>query len=327
MAIEAKAVLLNRFESTLSGMLTANQMNDVLNALSDELVNYQVLQSETVDETSDDFLGAFLSAKEIEGRSIKTLERYKYIISKFNAATSVPTRDVTVFHIRRYLTDMKKHGLSDTTLEGIREVFSSYFNWLQRENLIERNPCANLGVIKCQKKVKLAYSDVDLELLKFHCKRVRDKAIVCFLLSTGCRISEMTQLNRDDVDLKNRECRVLGKGNKERIVYIDAVTAMTIDEYLKKRADDSPALFAGKGTERLKPHGVRQMLKNLQGIAHIETTVHPHRFRRTLATNLIHRGMPIQEVAKILGHEKLDTTMKYICINDNDIKYSYDKYM
>lgn len=327
MAIEAKAVLLNRFESTLSGMLTANQMNDVLSALSDELVNYQVLQSENVDELPDDFLDAFLSAKEIEGRSVKTLDRYKYIISKFNAATNIPTREITVFHIRRYLTDMKTRGLSDSTLEGIREVFSSYFNWLQRENLIKNNPCANLGAIKCQKKVKLAYSEIDLELLKLHCKRVRDKAIICFLLSTGCRISEMTQLNRNDVDLKNRECKVLGKGNKERIVYIDSVTAMTINEYLKNRTDDSPALFAGKGTERLKPHGIRQMLKNLQDAAHIETTVHPHRFRRTLATNLIHRGMPIQEVAKILGHEKLDTTMKYICINDNDIKYSYNKYM
>lgn len=327
MAIEAKAVLLNRFENTLSSMLTATQMSDVLSALSDELVNYQVLQSEQFDITQDDFLNAFISAKGIEGRSAKTLERYKYIIGKFNMDVCIPTREVTVFHIRRYLTDMKARGISDGTLEGVREVFSSYFNWLQRENLIKNNPCANLGAIKCQRKVKQAYSEIDLDLLKSNCKRVRDKAIVCFLLSTGCRISEMTQLNRTDVDLKNRECKVLGKGNKERIVYLDAVTAMTISDYLNSRTDNSMALFIGKGTERLQPHGVRAMLKKLQEAAHIETTVHPHRFRRTLATNLIHKGMPIQEVARILGHEKLDTTMKYVCIDDSDIKYSYNKYM
>ena len=327
MSIEAKAVLLNRFETVLNSMLTANMTDNVISALSNELVNYQVTQTETNEQAPDDCLEAFLSAKEIEGRSIKTLERYKYIIGKFNMAINIPTKDVTVFHIRRYLADMKARGLADSTLEGIREVFSAYFNWLQRENLIKNNPCSNLGTIKCQKKVKQAYNEIEIELMKANCKRVRDKAIVCFLLSTGCRISEATRLNRDDVDLNNRECKVLGKGNKERIVYIDSVTAMTISEYLKDRTDDSPALFAGKGTSRLKPHGVRKMLSTLQRAARIETTVHPHRFRRTLATNLIHRGMPIQEVARILGHEKLDTTMKYVCISDSDIKYSYNKYM
>lgn len=327
MPIEAKAVLLNRFESALNSMLTVNQTNSVLSALSDELANYRVEQSDMNADGDDDFLEAFISAKEIEGRSSKTLKRYRYIIHRFQLAANVPTREVTVFHIRKYLADQKSCGLSDSTLEGMREVFSSYFNWLQRENLIDNNPCANLGAIKCQKKVRLAYSEVELERLKTNCRRIRDKAIVCFLLSTGCRISEMIQLNCDDVDLKNRECKVLGKGNKERIVYIDTVSAMTLDEYLKTRTDNSPALFAGRGTERLKAQGIRKMLKDLQCAAHIETKVHPHRFRRTLATNLIHRGMPIQEVAKILGHEKLDTTMKYVCINDGDIKYSYNKYI
>ena len=326
MPIEAKAILLSRFEQSLSNILTVNQMNDVLNALSDELVNYQVEQS-TFQEGEDDYLNSFLSAKQIEGRSQKTIARYKYIIKKFKKQVNIPTRYITVFHIRRYLSDLKNKGLADVTLEGMREVFSSYFNWLQHENLIETNPCSNLGVIKCQKKVKQAYTEVDLELLKTHCRSVRDKAIICFLMSTGCRVSEVTQLNIDDVDLKNRECKVLGKGNKERIVYIDTVTAMVLAEYIKNRKDDSPALFIGKGSTRLKPQAIRKMLHTIQEDAHIETVVHPHRFRRTLATNLIHRGMPIQEVARILGHEKLDTTMKYVCLNDMDIKYSYNKFM
>lgn len=326
MPIEAKALLLNHMESALSNTLSVNQMYEVLNALSSELANYQVEQCSLSFDTDDDCLEAFLSAKEIEGRSPKTLKRYKYIIRKFTNTIDIPTRDITIFHIRRYLTELKNRGLADTTLEGQREIFHSYFTWLQKENLLHTNPCANLGAIKCQKRVKLAYTEVDLEILKTNCVRLRDKAIVCFLLATGCRISEMTQLNRDDINLQKRECKVLGKGNKERIVYIDAVTAMTIEEYLANRTDEIPALFIGKRMERLSPNGVRAMLRGIQDRAHIETKVHPHRFRRTLATNLIHRGMPIQEVAKILGHEKLDTTMKYLCIDDQDIKYSYNKY-
>lgn len=326
MPIEAKALLLNHMESALSNTLSVNQMYEVLNALSNELANYQVEQCALSSDADDDFLESFLSAKEIEGRSPKTLKRYKYIIRKFTNTIDLPTRDITIFHIRRYLTELKNRGLADTTLEGQREIFHSYFTWLQKENLIHTNPCANLGAIKCQKRVKLAYTEVDLENIKMNCARLRDKAIVCFLLATGCRISEMTQLDRDDINLQKRECKVLGKGNKERIVYIDAVTAMTIAEYLANRTDEIPALFIGKRMERLSPGGVRAMLKCIQDRAHIENKVHPHRFRRTLATNLIHRGMPIQEVAKILGHEKLDTTMKYLCIDDQDIKYSYNKY-
>ena len=327
MAIEAKVVFLNRVEKALGDIVTANQMTNVMSALSDELANYEFNQNDVVEYESDDFLDAFLSAKQIEGRSEKTIDRYRYIISRFMDETRLPTRSITVFHLRKYLNELKNKGLSDSTLEGIRQVFSSYFNWLQKEHLTETNPCSNLGPIKCQKKVKTAYTDVDLEKLKMHCKGVRDKAIVCFLLSTGCRVSEMTQLNCDDVDLRARECKVLGKGNKERIVYIDPVTAMTLSEYLKTRTDDHNALFVGKGAKRLLPGGVRCMLKHVQGFANIETTVHPHRFRRTLATNLIHHGMPIQEVARILGHEKIDTTMKYVCLNDSDIKYSYNKYL
>ena len=326
MPFEDKALLLNRFESAMNNLLVANQVNEVMSALSNELANYNVEQIDHTADRTDDYLDAFLSAKEIEGRSPKTLKRYRYIISRFQSAVNIPTNEITVFHIRRYLSDEKSRGIGDSTLEGIREVFNDYFNWLQRENLIKVNPCANLGAIKYQQKVRLAYSEVELDKLKCSCKKVRDKAIICFLLSTGCRISEVVWLNREDVDIKNRECKVLGKGNKERIVYIDSVAAIALDEYLKSRKDDYPALFIGRGSQRLSSNGIRKVLKVLQQAAHIETKVHPHRFRRTLATNLIHRGMPIQEVARILGHEKLDTTMKYICINDSDIKYSYNKY-
>ena len=175
------------------------------------------------------------------------------------------------------------------------------------------------------KKQKLPFSNVDIEKLKEKCTCSRDKAIICFLLSTGCRISEVTQLNKSDIDFQKKQCKVLGKGSKERIVYIDDVTILLLNRYFSERKDQSEALFVGRGTARMTPGGIRYMLRNLAEDAKVEN-VHPHRFRRTLATNLIYRGMPIQEVAKILGHEKLDTTMKYVYLDNNTLKFSYNKF-
>jgi site-specific recombinase XerD len=161
--------------------------------------------------------------------------------------------------------------------------------------------------------------------MKFCCHSIRDRALIAFLMATGCRISEVTQLNREDVDLSRLECTVLGKGNKERTVYFDGVTAALIRTYMEQRKDSSPALFAGRGTDRITPHGVRKMLKVLANGANVDH-VHPHKFRRTLATNLIRHGMQIQEVAAILGHDKLDTTMQYVVLDKSDVAHSYRKY-
>ena len=325
MSIEAKATLLKAVEQTLSTEITAADMSKVLTALADQLAGYQLIQTDPGDMGADDLLDAYTAAMQIQGRSPKTIERYRYIILRMMETVRVNTRSITVYHLRQYLAQEKARGISDSTLEGNRQVFSAYFNWLQREGLIQNNPTANLGAIKCAKKIKLTYSDIDIERLKFKCKSVRDRAIVCFLKSTGCRISEMTQLNRNDIDLAALEVTVLGKGNKERTVYLDQVTGMLIKEYLDQRTDDHPALFIGKGTDRLQPGGVRYMLCHLAENASVNH-VHPHKFRRTLATNLIRHGMPIQEVAAILGHDELDTTMQYVVLDKSDVKNSYRKY-
>lgn len=324
MSIEAKAILLKNIETRISQLITAAAMPAVLSAISDEMAGFEI-EGKAAGDHADDLLDAFIAALRVQGRSEKTIERYRYLITKMRTAVQTETRNITVHHLRRYLAQEKARGISDSTLEGMRQVFSAYFNWLQRERLIDVNPTANLGVIKCAKKIKQIYSEVDLERLKFGCKSIRDRAIICFLLSTGCRISEMTQLNRDSVDLDRLECTVLGKGNKERTVYLDQVTAMLLREYLKQRKDVLPALFVGKGTQRLSPHGVRRMLTVLAGTARVDH-VHPYKFRRTLATNLIRHGMPIQEVAAILGHDKLDTTMEYVVLDKNDLKNDYRKY-
>lgn len=325
MSIEAKTTLLSEVERSLSASLTAADLSRVMRVLTDKLARYGVEQTAPGQDGTDDLLEAYLDALAVQGRSAKTIDRYRYIITRMTQALSLPTREITVYHLRRYLAEEKARGISDRTLEGSRQVYSAYFNWCQRERLIEINPTANLGAIKYAKKQKDVYSDGDMERMKFGCKSVRDRAIICFLRSTGCRISEMVGLDRDDVDLNRMECTVLGKGNKERTVYFDGATAMTLQRYLDDREDDSPALFAGRGTRRIQPNGVRKMLKNL-GERSMVTHVHPHKFRRTAATSLIRHGMPVQEVAAILGHEKLDTTMTYVAMDQTDIRNSYRKY-
>lgn len=325
MALEAKATLLNEIERDLASELPVTVLSKVLSTLSNHLSEYNLTCIDRRTSDSDDLLQAFLSARTVEGKSPKTIDRYGYIIKRMMQSVRTSTRSITVYHLRKYLADEKVRGISDRTLEGYRQVFSSYFNWLQRENLIETNPCANLGAIKYAKKVKDIYSDVDLEKMKFGCKTLRDRAIIAFLGATGCRISEMVALNRDDIDFANLECRVLGKGNKERTVYLDSVSGMVLQNYLNSRTDELPALFIGKRTNRLTDHGVRQMLVKLGAASNVEH-VHPHKFRRTRATALIRHGMPIQEVAAILGHDKLDTSMAYVVLDKADIKASYRKY-
>lgn len=324
MAIEAKIMLLKNIETQLSTKATSADMSNILSVVADQLASFEVVQVEQ-NANTDDLLNAYISAMKVQGRSEKTINRYIYLINRAMKQIKTSTRDVTVYHLRQYLANEKERGISDSTLEGIRQVFSAYFNWLYRERLIDTNPTANLGPIKCTKKIKLIYSEVDVERMKFCCKTIRDRALLSFLLSTGCRISEVTQLNREDVDLINLECNVLGKGNKERTVYLDAVTGMLLRDYLNQRQDLKPALFIGKGTDRISPSGVRQMLRKLENLSAVEH-VHPHKFRRTLATNLIRHGMPIQEVAAILGHDKLDTTMQYVVLDKTDVKNSYRKY-
>lgn len=326
MSIEAKATLLNGLEQKLSTLITAADMASVLAAVSDQLSRFDVVMREFQEHSDrDDMLDAFIAAIQTQGRSAKTIERYRYILKRMLTAVKTPTREITVYHLRQYLADEKTRGISDRTLEGVRQVVSLYFKWLHQEGLLIKNPCANLGSIKCRKKIKQTYSDIDIEKLKFGCKNLRDRAIVTFLASTGCRISEMTQLDRTDIDLVNLECTVLGKGNKERSVYMSPVCGMLVKEYLDTRKDNLPALFVGKRSERLTPHGVRFMLNSLANKAGVDH-VHPHKFRRTLATNLIRHGMPIQEVAAVLGHDKLDTTMTYVILDKTDVKHDFSKY-
>lgn len=324
MAIDAKVSFMNQLKQQMAGTLTVEQMAKLESTGFSLMDKFDIVEMIS-DTDPDDLLESYVAAMKVECRSQKTIDRYVYIIGKLMAFAKVPTRRISVYHIRNYIASEKERGIQDSTLEGYREIFTAYFNWLQRECLIERNPTTNLGVIKCAKKEKKTYSERELEKLNRCCNSLRDRAILHFLRSTGCRISEVTELDRSVVNIDSLECVVHGKGNKERTVYLDDVAGMVLAEYLDSRTDENPALFVNRYNERIHPGGVREMLNELAERAGVDH-VHPHKFRRTLATDLTRHGMPIQEVAKILGHEKLDTTMKYVVLNKDDIKASYRRY-
>lgn len=325
--IDAKQTFLSQVRHRSAEVLTAADLDRMTEILSDVLEGYRMEELKAVEWSAgdDDMISAFVASLNVQGRSQKTIDRYVYVIGRFMKFANTSARNVTVYHIRGWIAAEKSRGIQDSTLEGNRQVLSSYFGWLFREGLIEKNPIVNVGVIKVPKKQKKIYTEIDIEKLNQCCSTLRDRAIIHFLSSTGCRISEVTGLDRNMVDIEKLECVVHGKGNKERTVFMDAVTGMLIGEYLKDRKDENPALFVGRRKERLEPGGVRSMLKKLGAEAGVDH-VHPHKFRRTLATELTRHGMQIQKVASILGHEKLDTTMRYVILNNDDIKSDYRRF-
>ena len=323
-----KKLYLADLEARLNDFVPANDVRRIVEQAADALMSYDVITMPTDGSTPDDsdsLVKLFLDAKGVEGRSKGTIDHYRYVLGRLKEDTNVPFAKMTVHHLRSWLMAEKDRGISLRTLEGNRYVLTSFFGWAWKEELIQKNPTNNLAQIKQQKVIRKPYSSVELEKLKETAANTRDLAIIAFLLSTGCRISEVCALNVLDIDFRSRSVKVLGKGNKERVVYLDDVCVMFLERYFKERTDDKEALFLGKGTERLTPHGVRAMLKRIEARSGVEN-VHPHRFRRTLATNLINHGMPIQEVAAVLGHDKIDTTMKYVYIDQRNVENAYRKY-
>ena len=297
--------------------------------------NYEIddkILSAEYEETSA-VIDAYLLALKVEGRTPKTISHYDYTIKKFFDFCGMPVSRVSVYHIRQYLDDCKSRGNSDITLEDKRSNLAAFFKWLHNEDIIEKNPMKNIGRIKFEKTVKDVYSKSDI--YKLHnscdivrgdrCSEIRNRALLALLEATGCRISEICQINRDNIDFIDREIKVYGKGRKERIVYIDRLTTMLLQEYLNSRTDNLPALFIGKRSDRLTPGGIRKLLKSIAEKAGVDG-VYPHKYRRTLATDLIKHGMPLEEVQKLLGHENINTTMQYVIVDQQAVKNSYNKY-
>jgi site-specific recombinase xerD len=306
--------------------LTANQSQKLQRVLISRLTD----QTKSVSSVSNsNYLSMFLNAKKIEGCSERTLTYYKTTVEKLLDGITDPIRKVTTDDIREYLANYQ--GLNDcskTTIDNIRRNISSFFTWLEEEDYIIKSPMRRIHKIKTTKTVKEVISDEEIEKMRDKCKNLRDLAIIDLLYSTGIRIGELVRLNIDDIDFEERECIVFGKGDKERRVYFDAKTKIHLMGYINSRSDDDPALFVTLDApyDRLKISGVEIRLRRLGRELGINR-VHPHKFRRTMATRAIDKGMPVEQVQKLLGHSQIDTTMRYAIVNQTNVKVAHRKFI
>jgi len=306
------------------------QTEKLQEALKKALANYQVTENtDNIMKSEQDYVELFLSAKRIEGCSEKSLKYYKSSITAMLDDVSKKARHITTDDIRAYLTAyQEKKNSSKVTIDNIRRILSSFFSWLEDEDYILKSPVRRIHKVKTGSNIKETYSDEALELMRDSCTSLRDLAIVDMLASTGMRVGEMVLLNREDIDFNERECIVFGKGDKERIVYFDARTKLHLQNYLNSRADTSPALFVTLKAphERLKIGGVEVRLREL-GKRLAISKVHPHKFRRTLATMAIDKGMPIEQLQQLLGHRRIDTTLQYAMVKQSNVKIAHRKYI
>jgi site-specific recombinase XerD len=284
----------------------------------------------TIDLSPFEYLKQFLDVKQIEGKSDGTIERYKYEISQLLFYFHKPLTEYTTNDLRNYLDYRKRNGkmkkvLSNRTLDGMRAIYSAFFAWLTSENIIKSNPCLALHKIKYLKAVKTSFSQIDLQRLRESCKTIRDTAMVDWLISTGCRVSEVANTKLSMIDWNTRSCIVIGKGNKERTVYFDDITAMHLQMYLNTMEDSVDALFIGRNGDPLTKSGIQQAIKKIGNSANVAST-HCHRFRHTLATSLSDK-MPIVDVAQILGHSNISTTQVYCHANQDTIMSNYRRIM
>ena len=279
--------------------------------------------------SNDEFLKMFLAAKRIEGCSDRTINYYEATVAHLLSQIEVNVRKITTEEIREYLSNyQKKNNCSNVTIDNIRRNISSFFSWLEEEDYILKSPMRRIHKIKTKTVVKNVISDEEIEKLRDNCGEKRDLAIIDLLYSTGIRVGELVNLNIDDIDFEGRECVVYGKGDKERRVYFDAKAKIHLKEYIESRTDRNKALFVTLDApyDRLKISGVEIRLRKLGRRLHL-TRIHPHKFRRSMATRAIDKGMPIEQVQKILGHSQIDTTMQYAMVNQSNVKTAHQKYM
>lgn len=282
----------------------------------------------TQSQNNQSFLQLFISAKKLEGCSEKSLTYYNNTIETLFGKLNKNVTNISTNDLRQYLSEYQEiKKSSKVTIDNIRRIFSSFFSWLEDEDYILKSPVRRIHKVKTAKPVKEVLSDEDIEVLRDNCKNIRDLALVEMLTSTGIRVGELVKLNHKDIDFHERSCIVTGKGNKQREVYFDARTKLHLKQYFKSRTDTNDALFVslGKPHSRLSIGGVETILRKLGTKCKINK-VHPHKFRRTLATMAIDKGMPIEQVQKLLGHVKIDTTLHYAMVNQNNVKNSHRKF-
>lgn len=308
------------------------ELEQLQKVLKVTLADYEIhkLEKIEIDNFSNiKYIELFLSAKRVEGCSEKTLKYYKTTIETMFESVNKAAKQIITDDLRTYLTKhQQERNSSRVTIDNIRRILSSFFAWLEDEDYIVKSPVRRIHKVKTGANIKETYSDETLELMRDKCTELRDQAMIDILASTGMRVGEMVLLNREDINFTERECVVFGKGDKERIVYFDARTKIHLQNYLESRNDFNPALFVSLKApyERLQISGVEQRLRNFGRKLNIPK-VHPHKFRRTLATMAIDKGMPIEQLQRLLGHSRIDTTLQYAMVKQSNVKIAHRKFI
>ena len=325
-----KRNLITDIVQTMLPYLNNAQVERLQEVLQHTLFDYEVTKSEPNKGVSEqNLLDSFLSAKRIEGCSEKTLKYYETTIQSMLVGVGKEIKYIVTDDVRCYLTEyQEKKKSSKVTIDNIRRILSSFFSWLEDEDYILKSPVRRIHKVKTGTNIKETYSDEALELMRDNCTELRDLAMIDMLASTGMRVGEMVLLNREDIDFNERECVVFGKGDKERIVYFDARTKIHLQNYLNSRTDGNPALFVSLQFphNRMNIGGIETRLRRF-GKSLGLNKVHPHKFRRTLATMAIDKGMPIEQLQQLLGHRRIDTTLQYAMVKQSNVKIAHKKYI
>ena len=330
-----KIEVISNITRDMQGSLTDYQLNKLKESLIINFENIEfIIKTDEIKHQEDldenvRMINNFISSKEVEGCSNRTIKYYQEIIDKFIDSFDKSIKNINAEEIRQYLSEYKEcSSCNSTTIDNIRRVLSSFFSWLEDEDYIIKSPVRKIHKIKTASMVREILTDENLEKLRDECASVRDLSLIELLISTGMRVGEIVNLNIDDLNFEDRSCIVLGKGNKRREVYFDAKTKLHLKQYLYKRNDENIALFVSskKPYQRLSISGIELIIRKLGKVSNI-SNVHPHKFRRTLATMAIDKGMPIEQVQKLLGHVKIDTTMHYAMVNQSNVKISHRKYI
>ena len=312
-----------------------NEMSEFLSVVQMKKLQEVILktfsekEAEKKDISNEEYLNMYLDAKTIEGCLQRTIQYYRVTMEHMIKKVTLPIRKITTEDMRSYLSEYQKiNNCSKVTIDNIRRNISSFFSWLEEENYILKSPMRRIHKIKTNQQVKEVISDEEIEKLRDKCSCVRDLAMIDLLYSTGMRVGELVNLNITDVDFENRECVVFGKGGKERKVYFDAKAKLHLQNYIQSRVDSNPALFVTLDApfDRIKISGVEIRIRELGRSINI-SRIHPHKFRRSMATRAIDKGMPIEQVQRILGHSQIDTTMQYAMVNQSNVKTSHQKYI
>ena len=307
------------------------QLKQLQKVLEYTLFGCEITKQEEKEEINDNskLVNDFVTAKRIEGCSEKTLKYYRTTIEAMVVSINKGIRHIQTEDLRSYLTDYQsKNQSSRVTIDNIRRILSSFFSWLEDEDYIVKSPVRRIHKVKTATNIKETYTDEEMEKMRDNCTELRDLAIIDMLASTGMRIGEMVLLNKADINFNERECVVFGKGDKERIVYFDARSKIHLQNYIDSRTDDNPALFVTLRSphERIKIGGIESRLREMGATLDIEK-VHPHKFRRTLATMAIDKGMPIEQLQQLLGHKRIDTTLQYAMVKQSNVKIAHRKYI